>query len=498
MSSTPLILAIDQGSGSTKAILVDPSGEVVARSKVDIITRHPESGWVEQDAQEIFASVMAATKELVATIEPDRIAAVGISTQRESLVMWERATGAPVSPVLTWQDRRTADLAASLSEHGSRVAEISGLPLDPMFTAVKATWVLDRIDPERRRARAGELCIGTVDAWLLWNLGAGAAIEIGNASRTQLLDVRTGQWSPELLDIFNIPRAALPEVVASDHTHAAPALESVGIVAPVRAVLGDSHAAFFAHGGWEPGRIKVTYGTGSSMMTRAPQDLDSVAVHNSGVTRTIAWERDGEVVGALEGNILATGATLVWLAGLLSTTVEDLLARASGHETDVVLVPAFNGLGAPWWDTNARAVLAGFTLGTRIEDLATAAVNSIAFQVNDVLGAFAALGVPVDTLLADGGPSTEAMLMQRQADIAGCQVSVSTVAELSAYGAAALAGIGAGLWHADQVLTRNDGSRVYLPQTTKQLRLAWNAEWREAVARSRPTVDDGTLEAGTS
>jgi glycerol kinase len=498
MSSTPLILAIDQGSGSTKAILVNPPGEVVGRSKVDIITRHPEPGWVEQDAQEIFASVMTATTELVEAIEPDRVAAVGISTQRESLVVWERATGAPVSPVLTWQDRRTAEIAASLAQHGNRVAEISGLPLDPMFTAVKATWVLDRIDPERRRARAGELCIGTVDAWLLWNLGAGAVIEIGNASRTQLLDVRTGQWSPELLDIFNIPREALPEVVASDHTHRAPALDSLGLDAPIRAVFGDSHAALFAHGGWAPGRIKVTYGTGSSMMTRAPLDLDPVDVHTTGVTRTIAWEQNGEVVGALEGNILSTGATLVWLADLLSTTVDDLLARASGHETDVVLVPAFNGLGAPWWDANARAVISGFTLGTRIEDLATAAVNSIAFQVSDVLGAFAALGVPVDTLLADGGPSTEAMLMQRQADVAGCQVSVSTVAELSAYGAAALAGIGAGLWHADQVLARNDGGRVYLPQTTAQARVTWNTEWREAVARSRLTFGDETFKAGRS
>lgn len=496
MSASPLILAIDQGSGSTKAILVNESGTVVSRRRVDIATQHPAPGWVEQDPKEILASVLTVTSELVSDIAPDHIAAIGISTQRESLVIWDRESGEPVSPVLTWQDRRTTDLVASLAQHRTRIAEISGLPLDPMFTAVKAAWVLDQIDPERRLAATGAICIGTIDAWLLFNLGAGSVIEVGNASRTQLLDVQTGKWSPELLEIFNIPQEALPVVVASDHTHAAPALESIGITAPVRAVLGDSHAAFFAHAGWDPGRIKVTYGTGSSMMTRAPRDLDPVSVQRSGVTRTIAWERDGEMVGALEGNILATGATLVWLASLLSTTVEDLLARASAQETQVVLVPAFHGLGAPWWDADARALITGFTLGTRIEDVATAAVNSITFQVNDVLGAFSSLGVPVHTLLADGGPSTDGLLMQRQADISGCRVSVSSVTELSAYGVALLAGIGAGLWNADQVTALQDISQEYLPHSTDEMRSAWNAEWRTAVARARFAADDEAEDAG--
>ena len=491
----PLILAVDQGSGSTKAIVVDAAGNVRARSKAEITTAHPQAGWVEQDAEEIWASVLRAIRDITSTEPSHNISAVGLSTQRESLVVWERASGQPVSPVLTWQDRRTAPLIDSLNAHQAIVTEITGLPLSPMFSAAKAAWVLDEVDPDRQRSRAGELCIGTVDSWLLWKLGAGHVIEIGNASRTQLLNIATGTWSEELLEIFNIPVPCLPIVVGSDHVHAAPSLMSLGIDAPVTGVMGDSHAAFFAHGGWIPGRIKVTYGTGSSIMARSPEGITHPELIHSGVTRTIAWSMDGEIVTALEGNILSTGATLVWLAELFSTTVEDLLACAKDHETNVHLVPAFSGLGAPWWDSHARGLIDGLTLGTRMEDLAAAAVNSIPFQVNDVLQSFAAVRVPVDVVLADGGPSTDAMVMQRQADIAGCEVSVSSITELSAYGAAALAGVRAGIWGLEHCSDQSRGHQAYVPRSTQQMREDWVAGWASAVSRARYSSHQRVTEA---
>jgi glycerol kinase len=311
-----------------------------------------------------------------------------------------------------------------------------------MFSASKAAALLDDYDPDRARSRRGELCLGTVDSWLLWRLGGEHLIEVGNAARTQLLDISSRQWEPWLLDLFDVPAETLPAVVPSAGPMTtchdlAPLPPSV----PVTGVLGDSHAALFAHAGWEPGRVKVTYGTGSSVMgvTTAQQ------APPTGVARTIAWELDSPTY-ALEGNIRSSGATLVWLARLFGSTPAQVADAAGADSAGVVLVPAFTGLGAPWWDDQARALITGLSESTGLEHLARAALESIVLQIEDVVAAIQDEGDPISTILADGGPSANPVLMQLQADVSNRQVSTSHVSELSALGAAHIAGVGAGVW----------------------------------------------------
>src|SRR4051812_6250189 len=317
MSSPDHILAIDQGTSATKAVLVDAAGAIVARGSAPVRLSTPEPGWVEQDANEIWASVQAAVAACLTGVDPARVAAVGLSTQRESLLVWDRATGEPLGPMLSWQDQRTVADCARLREHDEQVRAISGLPLDPMFSATKARWLLDTYG-------RSNVCLGTVDSFLAYKLGGEHIIEAGNAARTQLLDVRTRDWSPELLELFGVPREVLPEVVAS--TGPFPATRGLAPLAdgtPVCAVMGDSHAALFAHAGWRPGQVKATYGTGSSIMC-----LGDPATPTN-LCLTIAWDVDGHVAHASEGNVRSTGATLTWLAQLLNTTPQALADEAA-------------------------------------------------------------------------------------------------------------------------------------------------------------------------
>src|SRR4051794_16959503 len=359
MSSPDHILAIDQGTSATKALLVDATGAIVARGSAPVALHTPRPGWVQQDANEIWASVQAA---VAACVSDQRVVAVGLSTQRESLLLWDRATGEPLGPMLSWQDQRTLADCARLAEHDDTVRAISGLPLDPMFSATKARWLLDAY------GRDG-VCLGTVDSYLAYKLGGGHVIEAGNAARTQLLDVRARDWSPELLELFGIPREVLPDVIPSTGPFpAARGLAPLPDGTPVCAVMGDSHAALFAHAGWRPGQVKATYGTGSSIMC-----LGDPAAH-SNLCLTIAWDLDGEVAHAFEGNIRSTGATLTWLAQLLNTTPSELAAQAADDAGGVHLVPAFGGLAAPWWDDEAVGLISGLTFATRAPQLARAAL----------------------------------------------------------------------------------------------------------------------------
>src|SRR3954449_10706524 len=315
MSSPDHILAIDQGTSATKAVLVDAGGAIVARASAPVGLLTPRPGWVEQDANEIWASVQAAGATCVSD---QRVAAVGLSTQRESLLLWDRATGEPLGPMLSWQDQRTVADCAQLRDHDEQVRAISGLPLDPMFSATKARWLLDAYGREN-------VCLGTVDSFLAFKLGGGHVIEAGNAARTQLLDVRTRDWSPELLELFGVPREVLPDVVSS--TGPFPGTKGLAPLpdgTPVCAVMGDSHAALFAHAGWRPGQVKATYGTGSSIMC-----LGDPATPTN-LCLTIAWDDAGHVAHAFEGNIRSTGATLTWLAKLLGTTPAELADQAAG------------------------------------------------------------------------------------------------------------------------------------------------------------------------
>ena len=484
MARDELILAVDQGTSGSKAILVDGKGAVLARGSCPIGRTHPAPGWVEQSADEVWASVVAAVDTCLAGRDPYAIAAVGLSNQRESLLLWDRATGEAVSPVLSWQDQRTAARCAQLTARGyaGLVRERSGLPLDPMFSATKGEWLLDHADPDRRRARNGELRLGTIDSWLLSRFGGEHLMEMGNAARTQLFDIRARRWDPDLLELFRIPAQILPRVVPS--TGPFPAVAGLAPLpdgVPVAAVLADSHAALFAHGTAGTGHVKATYGTGSSVMGLCASDIDV----GPALCLTIAWATD-TVHYAVEGNIRSSGSTLGWLADLVGRTPAELAALAATATSDGIhLVPAFTGLGAPWWDAGARAALTGMTFGTTLAQLARAACESVAFQVEDVVAAVDAATGHVDTLLADGGAAENAQLMQLQADISGRRVRRSGVTDLSALGAAFLAGQAIGRWTTDELAAVDRPGADFDPETTPDDRHARITAWHAAVANTR-------------
>jgi glycerol kinase len=456
--SGDLVLAIDQGTSSTKCLLVSASGAVVREASATVPIRYPRPGWVEQDAGEILDSVRAAAAACLDGVPPGAIAAVGFSTQRESAVIWDRRSGRPAGPVLGWQDQRTRAYCDSLREKGfaDRVRAISGLPLDPMFSAAKLRWLLDR---------APDAVVGTVDSWLVYALTGSHQIEVGNASRTQLLDVRAGAWSPELLDTFGIPSPALPVIT--------PSSGDLGVISerggvleglPVTAVLGDSHAALYAHGAAAEGAVKVTYGTGSSVMRLGTAGSDAVCL-------TLAWNDRP----AAEGNIRSSGSTVAWLAALLGVTPARIGQMALNESSDGVhLVPAFGGLAAPWWDDNAVGLISGLTLGTGPAQLARAAVESIAHQVADVVDAIG----PATAVLADGGAAGNDALMQIQADLLGMPVKRARGTNLSALGAAFLAS-----GSPPPPLSYDE----FRPQPGDPAPL--RSAWRAAVARARTPID---------
>ena len=495
-----VVLAIDQGTGSTKGLAISASGEILARSAVPLAQEHPRPGWVEQDARAIADSVLSVLKRLRESVDAP-IAAIGLSTQRESALAWDEETGEALSPVIGWQDRRTAARADALApDAGQLVRWRSGLPLDPMFSALKFEWLLDRIDPDRTRARAGRITLGTVDAWLVRTLTGERRIEVGNASRTQLLDTRSGEWSDDLLGIFGIPRAALPDLSDSDSPSGAVTALDVG-GASIAAVLGDSHAALFGHGIREPGRVKVTYGTGSSVMglddgSRDGRSGDGVQDGRSGVVRTIAWAIQGRIRPAFEGNILSTGGTLDWLARLLGIEPSEVaaLAQAAGpSELDVV--PAFAGLGAPWWDERAVGLISGVTLGTGRAELARAVLDSVVLQVEDVLeAAEREIGTPIDVVNVDGAPSANDWLMQLQADLSGRRLRRPEIANLSALGAAWLAGQSVGVF-AEAAPPWRQSVSGFEPAMSAEARLQRSRRWHHAVRRARLREDADRLRA---
>lgn len=473
---SPVIVAVDQGTSSTKAIVLDRAGRLMTTRTTSIAQSHPRPGWVEQDPTEILESVADLLADLAVEFG-GRIAGIGISTQRESALVWDRRTGKPLAPMLGWQDRRTSDDAERLlaSGCGDAVLAASGLPIDPMFSALKFQRMLDEVDPDRVRSRAGEIAVGTVDAWLMFHLTGAHRIEAGNASRTQLVGLDSGQWDPALLELFRVPEQVLPEIASSDEP--ATVRGHLGLAAglPVAAVLADSHAALYGHGVRSPGPVKATYGTGSSIMALAPAGVGAPP----GIARTIAWRLGAETSYAFEGNILSTGATLVWLSGLLGRTPAELMALAEKVEPlhGVDLVPAFAGLAAPWWNDRAQAVIRGFTLGTDAATLARAAADSVALQIEDVVGALVEAGVPVDELLVDGGPSANDWLVQLQSDLSQRRVRRARIPELSAYGAAALAATTVGV----DVTDEGPSADEFLPRLASEVAQRRRRAWRESV-----------------
>ena len=492
--SGELVLAIDQGTSSTKCLVVDSRGEVVGRGQAPVSIATSQPGWVEQDAEEIWASVRRAVSQALDPGAARKVAAIGLSTQRESCVIWDRKTGAPLTQVLSWQDQRTEGLCAKLraAGHGDVIRRRSGLPLDPMFSAAKARWLLDRLPSGQARAKAAEICIGTIDSFLLSRFGGEPVIEAGNASRTQLFNVVEARWDEDLLSIFDIPLAALPRVVGS--TGPFPAAKGLGALrdgVPIGAVMADSHSALFAHGAFGPGPVKATHGTGSSVMGL----VDRTKVQNGdagapGVCLTLAWAIDAPTL-AFEGNIRSAGSTLIWAAELLGVTTQELadLAATTTDSRGVYLVPAFGGLGAPWWDASAVATASGLAFGVTRAPFARAALDSIAHQIADVVDAARIGGAPVDRLLVDGGPTRNDQLMQFEADMVGAPVERTEVAELSAMGVAHLAGVSAGLFTLDSLARMDRGARTFTP-SPDAARHDQRRAWARAVARARGRAVD--------
>jgi len=471
------VLAIDQGTQSSKAHIVGRGHLVRGRAAAPLERTFPQVGWVEQDAEAIWASVVAAADGVTG-----RVDGIGLSTQRETVVAWDARTGRPLGPALSWQDQRAVAICERLSNLADVVAARTGLLLDPMFSAAKIAWLLDVYDPDRSGARTGKVKVGTIDSWLLWRLTGRHLTEAGNASRTSLLDIATVAWDPELCEGFGVPIECLPEVVSSTPlVSTTMALGPAPAGTPVAAVLGDSHAALFANAGWLPGSVKASYGTGSSIMAVSDADVAD------GLCRTIAWDGPAGVTRALEGNIRSSGATLTWLCELLGVSAPELSELAAHGTPTVHLVPAFGGLGAPYWDARAVGVLDGLDMGTGRADLAKAALESVAFQVSDVLSAVSAAGTPATTVLADGGATASDLLMQWQADIAQARVVVSDEPELSALGCADLAGVALGGWAVADLEALERPRHEFTPATSSAESVTARDGWALAVARARLT-----------
>ncbi|UVC12187.1 FGGY-family carbohydrate kinase (plasmid) [Rhizobium sp. TH2] len=441
---TTAILAIDQGTTNSKAVLVSTTGETLARGSSPVGIEHPQPGWVEQSPFRIWQSVQEAIAACLQAGPTTDILGLAISNQRESVTIWDAATGEPLGPVVSWQCRRTAPDCASLiaAGHAPRVQTLTGLPIDPMFPGPKMKWLLDRV-PTGRAVR-----LGTIDAWLIHCLTGGAvhACDASNAARSQLYDLNRQVWSDELCDLFGVPQNALPEVRDSSArfgtTRSVPGLED-GI--PISSAIGDSHAALFGHGAFRPGDGKVTFGTGSSVMTTLPHFI----APQQGITTTIAWSIHGQPTYAFEGNILVSAAALPWMTEMLGLSdVQELTDLAAAAEPGGPgFVPAFVGLGAPYWQADARALFSGITFNTTRAKMARAVTDSMAFQVHDVFKVMSAQSpAPLGRLYADGGPSKNIFLMQCVADTLNHAIIQCDAPEASALGAAYLAGLSLGVW----------------------------------------------------
>lgn len=486
------VLAIDQGTTSTKAVVVSDTGHTIRSASVRVGRSYPRPGWVEQDADELWQSVTSAIGQLPEAAPT----CLALSSQRESVLMWDRATGVPLTACISWQCNRGAELCAELRAGGfdSLTRELTGLPLDPMFSASKLRHVLDGDPALRAAAESGTACAGTVDSWLLFKLSGGAihVTDAGNASRTMLFDIHRLEWSDPLLELFEVPRVCLPEVGASCGAIA----ESIALASlprlPIMASLADSHAAAFGLGCVDAGQAKATFGTGTSLL--APT-ADTPVSSGHGLAATVAWLGD-EVTYALEGNVFSSGATVDWLAGVLGLpdpAAVERLAATVPSSAGVHLVPAFVGLGAPYWQPHARGSITGLTFAAGAAELARAAVESIAFQVADLVGALERdMEHPLAELRVDGGASRNDVLMQFQADVLGCPVVRSRHPNAAAFGAALMGGVAAGLF-ADHELDKGERSwerfepRLPLAQR-EELLAGWHSAVAEAARREATVV----------
>ena len=493
MTARRFVLALDQGTTGSRALVVDPDGAVRGSGYVLLPQYFPKPGWVEHDAEEIWQTTTQAIDQALAAarVTGADIAAIGITNQRETAVLWERASGHPVHRAIVWQCRRTAPFCERLKSdgHEAEFRRKTGLMLDPYFSGTKIRWLLDEVPGARQRAERGELCFGTVDSWLLWRLTGGAvhATDPSNASRTLCFDIRALRWDEALCAALGVPAALLPEVKPSAGVFGETVKGVLPAGIPVTGIAGDQQSALFGQCCFEPGMAKNTYGTGCFVLLNTG---DTPVASERGLLTTVAWQLDHAVTYALEGSVFVAGAVVQWLRdglGIIKDAAEtEGLAESVEDAGGVYLVPAFTGLGAPYWDAYARGVLVGLTRGTTKAHIARAALEAIAYQNRDVLDAMMLeAGAPLRALRVDGGAAANNFLCQFQADVLNVEVLRPAVTETTGMGAAFLAGVGAGMWKTGDLASRWRLERRFAPSAGTGGRAAGYAGWRRAVERAR-------------
>lgn len=493
------ILALDQGTTSSRAIVFDHDAGIRASAQKELRQIYPCTGWVEQDGLEIFGTQLEVAREALsrAGLTAADIAAIGVTNQRETTLVWERKSGLPVYNAIVWQDRRTADTCERLRQEGLEPCfrGKTGLLLDPYFSGTKVAWILDHLPDGRSRAEQGELLFGTVDSWLLWNLTNGRChfSDISNASRTLLFNIHTCCWDKELLDLLRIPAAMLPEVRSSSERYGETGAGLFSSAIPIAGMAGDQQAALFGQGCNRPGLVKNTYGTGCFMLMHTGA---APVCSNNRLLTTIAWQIGDRIEYALEGSVFVAGAAIQWLRdglGIISSAAEvETLAASVQDSGGVYLVPAFTGLGAPHWDPFARGTITGISRSTSAAHLARAALESIALQTVDLVRAMEEdTGIRLPELRVDGGASVNSLLMQIQADLLGVPVVRSRISETTALGAAFLAGLAVGFWQGSEELSiARQIDRIFFPEMAAGTAQSLQTGWRKALQRSKGWHED--------
>lgn len=484
------ILSFDQGTTSSRAIVFDRAGAVCAIAQKEFKQLFPQPGWVEHDANEIWSTQLGVAAEAItkAGLTVQHIAAIGITNQRETTVVWDKVTGQPIHNAIVWQDRRTAFYCDALKAEGraSMIQDKTGLIIDAYFSATKVKWILDEVPGAREKADKGELCFGTIDSWLLWKLTNGKvhATDVSNASRTMLFNIHSLSWDEDLLRLFDIPKAILPEVKSSSEVYGYTQHIFTAHNIPIAGIAGDQQAALFGQLCTQPGMVKNTYGTGCFMLMNTGEKAVPSTNH---LLTTIAWKIKGVTHYALEGSVFIAGAVVQWLRDGLkiirsSNEIESLAASVPDHQ-GVYVVPAFAGLGAPYWNQHARGTITGITRGTTAAHIARASLDSIAYQTMDVLKAMEAdAGIAIKELRVDGGATANNLLMQFQSDILNTKVVRPTIVETTALGAAYLAGLAVGYWSSmEDIQEQWQVDRVFSPEMTSEKREELSKGWKRAV-----------------
>lgn len=491
MNTKKYILALDQGTTSSRAIIFSKNGEIIDKDQQEYTQYFPQKGWVEHDANEIFETQLQVAKNVLNNqkITAEQIAGIGITNQRETTVIWDKTTGEPIYHAIVWQDKRTADYCLQLKDegHGEMIHSKTGLPIDAYFSATKIRWILTHVPNALERAKKGSLLFGTIDTWLIWKLTGGKihTTDPSNASRTLLYNINTLQWDDELLELFGIPAEILPKVKASDSYFGDTAIELFGTKVPIRAVLGDQQAALFGQQCWNKGNAKNTYGTGCFLLLNTGH---KPTFSKKGLITTIAWQRGDETIYALEGSVFIGGAAIQWLRDglkLINDAAEtDQLAQSVDGSNGVYFVPAFAGLGAPYWNMEVKGSILGITRDTTKAHIVSATLEGIAYQSMDVLKAMEADGnVALKKLKVDGGATANQYLMQFQADILNTIVEVAFISESTALGVAILASLSLGLTTESTLIELSNKGKKYLPNMSESQIEVHYQGWKDAIRR---------------